>query len=130
MPILKSKVVIVPLFRRNMCGERKRRNVKIRIHYPWKMKGVRLKHEIHERTVYTKQINSIDLNDRLARTLHDNNHEVINSGNRFCVFFFFFSFSFFFFLLPAPLSVIDWNEKKIPGAVSVLLTINRVIIHK
>lgn len=94
------------------CGERRRRNVKIRIHYPWKMKGVRNTRDtrytyIYTHTyIYTKRINSIDLNDRLARTLHDNNHEVINSGNRFCIFFFFFFsfpfFPFFFFFFFSP----------------------------
>lgn len=57
-------------------------------------------------------------NDRLARTLSDNNHEVINVATGFA----------FFPQVAQP--AIDRNAKKIPEAVSVPLTINDIISHK
>ena len=71
---------------------------------------------------------ALNLNSRSFKLLcHLCYSRIYNARNIKHFVFFLFSSSFFF---PRLLSVIDWNEKKIPGAVSVLLTINRVIIHK
>lgn len=47
--------------------------------------GEHSEHEMHEGTVYETD-KQYGVNDRLVQTLYDNNHEVINGGNRFAFF--------------------------------------------